>query len=273
MHKSFRLHLQDEYLKRTQRNGQYSLRAFALALGVGSSDLSKIMRGARRVTPGMIQRLAVPLGLSKAQVKYFVANESGEKPAATQFSDVGTDTFRVISDWYHFAILELMKLPTFEPSPHWLAKQLSISVIEARLAVERLERVGFLQRLPDRWIDCVGPTMALSSYRTTTARKKLQKQILAQAAAAIDNVEFHEREQSSVIMAISSSKMAQAKEIVSRFRKEMIDLLAAKDSEKDQLAILTISLFPVTQSAEGASYVATKRHLRDDTTSASTTRQ
>lgn len=54
----FVIYLQKEYERRRRKNENYSLRAFARNLGIGSSDLSKIMSGRRAVTTAMIKRLS-----------------------------------------------------------------------------------------------------------------------------------------------------------------------------------------------------------------------
>ncbi len=159
------------------------------------------------------------------------------------------DTFRIIADWYHFGILELMKLPNFSTDPHWIAKYLGISPVAVNIAIERLVRVGFL-KIDDegRWYDSVGPTTMLSDYKSTRARRHLQSQILDLAKDSLQKIPITEREQSAVIMAIDSSKMADAKVIINKFRKDLIELLAVPGGSKDRLAILNISLFPVNNT-------------------------
>lgn len=249
MHSDFRKFLQDEFLRRSERNKQYSLRAFAKVLGIGSSDLSKLINLKRRATPKLIQRCAVPLGLSKAQIAYFTKHAddpSGEADETIQFRNLSADTFRVIADWYHFGLLELMKLPDFSQDPQWLSRRLGISPVAVNIAVERLIRVGFL-RVDEQgaWRDCVGPTSMLSSFKSSQARKHLQSQILNLAQESLENVPITEREQSAVIMAIDSSRMAEAKALIDKFRTDMIRVLAGPQVAKDRLAILNLSLFPI----------------------------
>jgi uncharacterized protein (TIGR02147 family) len=251
MQSDFRRYLQDEFLLRSERNKQYSLRSFSKHLGIGSSDLSKLINQKRRATPKLIHRLASPLNLSRAQVQHFVKyceNPEVEKDNV-RFKSLSIDTFRIIADWYHFGILELMKLPNFSTDAHWLGKYLGISPVAVNIAVERLVRVGFLKIDENGvWHDSVGPTTMLSDYKSTKARRQLQNQILDLAKDSLQKVPITEREQSAVIMAIDSSKMAEAKIIINKFRKDMIELLANPAGNKDRLAILNLSLFPVNNA-------------------------
>lgn len=263
----FRKFLQDEFLARSERNKQYSLRAFSKMLGIGSSDLSKLINLKRRATAKLIIRLANPLELSKAQVNHFLKHvgsaDSGVE-AATQFRDLNADVFRIVADWYHFGILELMKLPDFSQEPAWLAKRLGISSVAVNIATERLIRVGFLKVNTDgTWSDGVGPTSMLSNFRSSQARRHLQEQILDLARAALQKVPITEREQSAVIMAIDSTRMSEAKALIDRFRRDMVALLAAPDAKKNRLAVLNLSLFPVNpeEPVKPKQSDATKRYL------------
>ena len=55
--------------------------------------------------------------------------------------DLSLDLFRCISDWHHYAILELTFVEGFDSDPKWLASQLGISNAEALYAVDRLLQV------------------------------------------------------------------------------------------------------------------------------------
>lgn len=60
------------------------------------------------------------------------------------YLQVSIDTCSVISDWYHYAILELTYVSGFKANPNWIVKKLSITVEESKSAVERLKRLGLL---------------------------------------------------------------------------------------------------------------------------------
>lgn len=248
----FRRHLQDEFLRRTERNRRYSLRAFARQLGIGSSDLSKVLNDRRAVTAKLIDRLAVPLELSPAQVRGFhngILARKTPSVSASQitFKALSDDTFRLVADWYHFGILELMKLPTFREDPAWIAKQFNVSVIAVNVAVERLKRLGFIvEDAEGKWMDGVGPTSIVSDRKSTKARRMLQSQVLELAQKSLDSVPLEEREQSAVIMAIDTKKIPEAKKIIDQFRRDMITLLAGSQAKKNRVAVLNISLFPVS---------------------------
>src|SRR5215831_1953478 len=71
----FRLFLQSELARRCSSNPQYSLRSFALQLGINHSTLSQLLRGKRALTPRMIKTLGARLGLRPEEIEAFVARE------------------------------------------------------------------------------------------------------------------------------------------------------------------------------------------------------
>ena len=252
----FRLHLQNELATRCARNPRYSLRSFAHSLGIGSSDLSKILRGRRRLTDGAVLRLGTRLGLTPDQLdacrQALKANRTrtiGGASAAndeTPYQQLSLDSFHLVGDWYHMAILELMKVRGFKPDAAWIAQQLDITVNEANIAVERLMRLGLLSATATgRWIDRAGATSSVTNEYTDAAKKRLQRQILAKAADAMDDVPISARDQSAIVMAVNKKNLPAAKELIRDFRRKLCELLEA-GSRKEQVYYLTVSLFPVT---------------------------
>jgi len=71
----FRLYLRSELARRLSSNPQYSLRSFALQLGINHSTLSQLLRGKRALTPRMIKTLGARLGLRPEEIEAFVARE------------------------------------------------------------------------------------------------------------------------------------------------------------------------------------------------------
>ena len=67
----FRRLLQDELVRRTQKNPGYSLRAFARMLGIQSGFLSKRVLGQRRGTPATVMRIVAKGGRSLHESECF----------------------------------------------------------------------------------------------------------------------------------------------------------------------------------------------------------
>ena len=60
---------------RQRRNPRYSMRAFARAIGVGHTVVSRILAGKHRVTPRIIRDVARGLGMSEDETRGFLQAE------------------------------------------------------------------------------------------------------------------------------------------------------------------------------------------------------
>lgn len=250
--RDFRQRLQEELLDRCRKNRRYSLRAFAQALRVPSSDLSKILHGKRGISDTMLTHLAKRLDLEPEDIERYRAANSAKRArkgakAADGFETLTLDAFHIISDWYPLAILEMTKVEGFVPSADIIARRLGVTVSEVTIAVERLMRLGMLEVKDDgTMVDLAGSTSAATGVYTDLAKRKYQKQILQKALAAVDDVPVEKRSQSSMLMAVNTAKLADARDLIKDFRRRLCALL--EDGPRDQVMFLSVSLFPVLDS-------------------------
>jgi uncharacterized protein (TIGR02147 family) len=239
--------LRDELLRRKRNNSSYSLRSFARSLGLSSSFLSKLMNGKRSVSETTLLKLATRIGLSEEQLEV-LSSQMVQKTNSPEFEAICADQFKLIADWHHYAILECASLFDFESSPTWIANRLSISEERARLALERLTRLGFLK------LDKNGKLVAvLKDYSSVTkagissANTEHQRQILEGAIAALDVVPTKRRHQGSVTLAIPESRLPEAIDRIRKFRRELMSFLQRK-GRRDAVYQLSISFYPLTQN-------------------------
>lgn len=247
----FRHFLQQELLRRSKANPRYSLRAFARTLGVQSGFLSNLLSGKRRITVTTIRRFGAKLKLNADQVEAFEYEKNLDADQSIQFSTISVDCFAIISDWYHFAILELMSVKGFQSNAHWVAKKLGLSLAETQTAVDRLIRLGYIKISKNgKWSAKDTGTTTLGTKDTDEALRKMQKQILEKAIAALENVSVSKRDQSGMTMAISSDRLPEAKLKIKKFRRELCTYLEG-GKVKDSVYQLSLSLYPLTNEIEG----------------------
>lgn len=152
--------LRSLYLEKKAKNQAYSLRAFARDLHVSHTLLSLVMSGKRPLSLKQAARMGVALGLSaeehNALIQQVVGPQTkGRSAKRTRknkpvFWNVEIEKFKTISEWHHLAILDLSMTKGFQENPNWIAKRLGIPSIQARDAVERLERMGLLVRKDEK---------------------------------------------------------------------------------------------------------------------------
>ncbi len=249
----FRLFLQAELGRRCARNSQCSLRAFAKFLAIDHATMSQLLRGKRALSARTILKLGTRLGLERAAIDEFIAeeprwrSETAADVTLNEMQQLADDAARVIADWYHYAILELTRLESFRPDSRWIARVLGITTDEVNLAVTRLCRLGLLEMAGRRqWIDKSGDTTTSLADFNRTAVQHLSRQMRQLMLAAIENVPAGRCEYSATTLAVSTGGIPRVLERIAFFRRELMALLE-RGGVRDEVYQLEINFFPVTR--------------------------
>jgi transcriptional regulator with XRE-family HTH domain len=231
-------------VERCRKNPGYSLRAFARSLGVAPSALCHILSGKRPISKAMLVRLGLGMGLSPGEIEKL-------KPHSVRdtYKTLADDEFAMIADWYHYAILELTYVENSRPDPRWVSKMLGITAGEARIALDRLQKMGLLQITEGTWKDLApnGNMSNITAEAMGAARKRLQQQMLELSLQSLEEMSMQERDHSSMTMAVHPEDFELAKQKIKEFRRQMSELFA-KNPKKKRVYHLQLSLYPVTKS-------------------------
>ena len=255
------------------RNPRYSLRSFAAALGVNSSDLSQILSGKRSVSTKVAERIFQFLELTPVERKQFLESilaqkkEKGLKrisPAllksvgqiskamtaapAPGATGIGLDMFRVIADWYHTAICELTMLDHFKADPRWIARELNISTIEAKLAFDRLLELGIIEKVGATYRKTNLQFDTKDKSKTSAFHRKRQRQVLEKSIYSLENDPIEERNHSSLTLCLDPKRIPEAKEKIQKLIWELGQFLI--NGEPERVYELNINLFPLQRKLE-----------------------
>lgn len=233
--------IRKEFLLRCQKNESYSLRAFARHLNVDHSLLAKIIRGQKDLSKKMAFQVGEKLGMTSSEVLKVI--ENSQKIVDSQL--IEEDIFNMISDWIHFAALELIKIEGFSYSPKLIAKTFGIPIIEVKLAFERLVRLGFIE-ISDKKVTLKKSNNNWFNHeRTSEARRIMQKQFLKKAIDAVDTVDFKNRVNSSLTIALDPKVIPKFKKHIQAFVDES-DRLSEKSLNKKEVYQLCVAFYPLT---------------------------
>lgn len=239
----FRAFLHEEMMRRLKKNKSYSLRTFAQFLNLDPGTLSQVVRGARHLSDPKKYSILVRLELEPKKIKQIL--EVGSESDVGVF-DIQADAFAVISDWYHYAILELIHTKSFKGNARWIAGRLGINISEVNLAIERLVRLKMLKiDKGGRWHDVCGFVSTTKNEFTDSAFQELQSQLLSKALVAMTTVPFELRDQSSITLALDPEQLPRFKQVIKKFRRGF-NALAESSANKSEIYSLVISLFPLT---------------------------
>jgi transcriptional regulator with XRE-family HTH domain len=155
----FRTHLAGVFAAKQAANPRFSLRAFALQLGLEHATLSQLLRGKRPFTAAQITRIGAKLGMDVSA--YLPKPTRAPLPLVAHPGDPELHSSH--QAWLPGAILELTTLSWFRPDTCWIAATLAVAPDEVNVALQQLLRSGQLvMRARDRWEDATQPgTVAL----------------------------------------------------------------------------------------------------------------
>jgi len=221
-----------------------------------ASSISQILSGKRSASTKVIEKICQRLDADPRQKDYFLRSAKAKRisaPSITpppEYDVFAEDSIAFISDWYHYAILELVNIEGFQNKPAWIARALGISAVEARIATERMMRLGLLRLESGRLVRTNKFLTNFTPGVTSAAHKKLQRQILEMALDAIDNTAQEDKDITSITMAIDRTKLTEARKVITRFRRELCTFL--EDGQQTQVYNLGIQLYPISKIKKGA---------------------
>jgi uncharacterized protein (TIGR02147 family) len=225
--------LKDKLSERCQKNSKYSLRAFARDLGLSPQRLSHVLSGRHGLSPQAAQQVAAALDLTEQEATYFctlvqekharssvLKSKAKEKlqEITSQYKDLSLDHFKIIADWYHFAIMELTLVEGFSSEPKWIAKALGITEMEAKMALERLVRMELLELATNGDIRLTGQFFVDPKGTPSQALRQFHRQLMEKATLSMEFQKLDQREFSSTVLAIDESDLPKAKEVLKNFR-------------------------------------------------------
>lgn len=239
--------LRAEFLRRRRKNQAYSLRAYARHLGLSPGPLSEILGLKRALSSKIAEKLVERLGLDPQERAAFLSSV-GEEPSneEARLREIGLDAFHVIADWYHYALLSLIETQGFRLEPRWIAKRLGISSLEARVAWERLERLGLVEIVDGK------PRLRQQGVTTphdvpSAALRRAHRQSLGQAARALEEIAVEDRDFSFITMAIDPAKLDIAKSMIRKFRRELAKVV--ESGRRTEVYRLGVYLMPLSRKA------------------------
>lgn len=225
---AYQLTLLELFEERRLRNPAYSLRAFARSCGVSPASLSQILSGKRRLTLKSARLISERLAFAPDERERFLRTTDAptrdrEDRELGPRQRLDTERFRLIADWYHFAILSLGELPNHEATPDWVAEKLGISQAEAEGALKRLRSLGII-RIRGGKLKQISQPLVSTNDVPSTALRKHNRQMLQRAELALETIPVEWRDIGTMTMALDPKKLPQAKRLIRRFRQQIAAL-------------------------------------------------
>lgn len=236
--------LKNEFQRRLDKNPALSLRAFSSKLEMDQSLLSKLLQGKRKFSDENAKKISEFLGVYLDKV---FSEENLNN--TNDYQLMKEDEFFVISAWYHFAILELIKTKGFKHTSEYVAQKLNITDLESERALERLERLNFIEKKKSKYTLKKASNTWLNLNETSIARKTLQKQMQEKSLQALEDFSFDKREHSSLTVAVDPKLLPEIKKKITEFRRSLDKYIMENGNEKE-VYNLCVSFFPLTKDID-----------------------
>lgn len=241
-----------EYLKRRRKNPVYSLRAFGRDLAVAPSVLSEIFAEKRSLTDALLLRIAGGLNLNLVERRQMLRKTAPPAiPERGKYRKLHNEQFRLIAEWYHFAILNLTLTTGFESDPSWIGERLGITTAEAGEGIDRLLDLGLL-RWKDGALVRTYKKLATETDKVSAALRLSHRQSLQHAVDCLDKVPVDLRDITSLTIPFDLAQMAVVKEKIYRFMTDITALTEAAPNKSDVFN-LNVQFVPVTKPHRGKS--------------------
>jgi uncharacterized protein (TIGR02147 family) len=253
-HPTYRFILEKELANRIKRNPRYSLRAFAKSLNVDVGNLSRCLNGKANVSLKTAQKLAQGLALGPQERSAFlhslVEQKAGtqycELPAQAPIERIELETFSIIADPLHYAILELTFVEGFQSDLGWMAKTLGVNKAEVKNAVERLQMLNLLEEKKGRFYKKAHTTVRTpSGPNTSAALRQHQRVVLEKSQTALENLPIQKRCHSSMTLTINEADLEEIRARIDAFTLELCKTYSK--GKKTKVYQLHVGFFPLQE--------------------------
>jgi uncharacterized protein (TIGR02147 family) len=252
--------LEKTFENRIKMNARYSLRAFARDLGISAPRLSGILNRKFGLSRAAAQAICKTLGYDAKTAETFIHSveahhhRSPKSRAVAQmklagrqrvFHQLELERFAAVSEWYHFALMELTRFADLAPNDaKAVAQELGISSIAAKTAIARLLELNLL-KIENNFLKTTGSYL-VGNHTPSAAIRALNTQLLGKASAAIENQSVTERDLRTLTLSITKAAMPEFTQLFNQFQKKVRDL-AEKNSEKDAVYAWTMQFFKLSE--------------------------
>lgn len=230
------------------RNPNWSMRAFAQKLGMSSGALSEILQGKRALSIKSRQKIIQKLNLSPSEQRVLLGDQLKPIKTTAHAFTLSADAFHLISDWWHFAILNLLKTKDFQPRLSWIADRVGLPKATAELAWKRLLRLGYIEKNAKGELKRRHPKMSTSDDILNLSIRKSHQEDLRLIEQALNDVPIESREFGSMTMAIKTKDLPRAKALIREFQDEFCDHV--ESDAADEVYRLSIAFYPLTKTKD-----------------------
>lgn len=255
--------IQSEYLERSMKNPNYSLRSFARNIGISHSSLSEVFSGKTKLTKRFVSLIASYLDLSQDETRYLQLIREIEFPTATSpierlekeatslrlkylLKEVQEDEFlEPLRNWYDFVILTILSISKGISEIKGLARSLAISQASVEASLQTLTRCGLVTKLNGKWT-ATGKHFKSGGKAPNAAVQRFHVAMIGKAIDAIQNLPYEERYVFTTIFPLENERFQKYCQKIQEISLHLADPTQASGNGQ-RIYGLSMQLFPLSR--------------------------
>lgn len=273
----YRVFLKEAFAELKAKDKKFSYRYFSQQAGFKSQSVLKlVMDGEMNIAVASIDIFAKVFRLNKGESHFFRhlvlmnqaktieertlhAEELLKSKGHKRIFPLSQQQLNYYKCWYYIPIRELVGTRGFQADPEWIAKKLNphIATHEAKRALEDLEALGLLTRDSNGNLQQSSTNVSTGDEVTSKVVGNYHREMMKKASESIDRFPSSERDISAVTLAVPEKNLKMIKEMVQKFRKELLAAATQgmEESESGQICQINFQIFPLSDKikpSEGA---------------------
>lgn len=256
--------LETVFQERSDAQPSYTLKAYAKALGLTVQQLSAFLKKKKGMSAERARFVAEEIELSQSEKELFILSIQAQFSrsadqrkiarnhlAAYELKNLKSrklseEAFQTISEWYHYALLELIKvMPPQSQSHASLSKKLSVPEPKIKLALQRLVSLGLVSELKGGGWKGSQDVVSSPSGISSLSLRKFHRQVLEKALIALDEQDPSIRSVTSCLMPVNTRQIPQVKKMIQNFNQSIMKEISQPDP--DQVYALSVQFFRIDQ--------------------------
>jgi uncharacterized protein (TIGR02147 family) len=248
--------MKKKYQELFERNPKFSVRAFARRIGMQPAATNEILKGSRRVSKKLAEKIAERLKLSPTEkhdlVKLFPETKnntrskkvSTHQPQMTLSNELGEAEIKLTLNWVHFALLSLIKTTQFKSDVTWIADKFSVTEKQVKGAIENLIQSKLITRDENGNLSRTFERIHTSDNVPCETLKKAHLSDMKLAVDKLVSVDVTLRDYSSMVFRGNPQQIEKAKLILRKAQDEIEEIMDQGDAQ--EVYKVCTYLFPLT---------------------------
>lgn len=253
---SFRTLITREYHKRKEENPSYAWKHFSEYLDFDEVKLKGILSGQQALNrskiPGIISALKFNENESKVFFDTAICSDGSScdkvKPKTRKYFKINDEQryYEIVSEWEHFAVLNMTETERFKPKIEYICDQLDITPTRARKVVKNLLNAGFMKinEKTGDW-ERTFQNSKVGNGAKSMAMRAANRNIIDLAREKVEWVPLEDRSFTRMTFDMDVDKIPLAKVLIEDFKKNFYNLVCSKKTS--DVFQMNIQFFPLTK--------------------------